>query len=256
MSGSHLSGVDGLYVGRQSPVHRLAPEVKVASLAVFVLLVALTPRRSVLAFLCDGLAIVGVCALARLPFRRVLKRLAVVLPFVAFSFALPFIGGGDKTIVFGLHLSSDGLWSTWNICAKAVIGATASIVLSSTTRVPDMLTGLSRLKVPRILVAIISFMVRYLDLLSAQLGRMRTSMVARCHDPRWLWQVKPIASSAGALFVRSYERGERIHQAMLARGYDGTMRELSTPQAAGHMWFSATCVPLVALVGLVGSVMR
>jgi cobalt/nickel transport system permease protein len=144
----------------------------------------------------------------------------------------------------------------WNILAKASIGATASIVLSATTRVPDVLTGLTRLRVPRVLVAIIAFMMRYLDLLVRQLGRMRTSMTARCHDPRWLWQVKPIASSAGALFVRSYERGERVHQAMLARGYTGTMPTLDRRPATAVDWSRAASLPVVAVVTLIVAVVR
>jgi cobalt/nickel transport system permease protein len=52
---------------------------------------------------------------------------------------------------------------------------------------------------------------------------MRVAMTARGYDPRWISQARPIASSAGALFVRSYERGERVHAAMLARGFTGEM---------------------------------
>ena len=81
--------------------------------------------------------------------------------------------------------------------------------------------GLARLRVPPVFVSIMSFMVRYMELMADSLARMRTAMTARGYDPRWLWQAKPIASSAGALFVRSYERGERIHAAMVARGIRG-----------------------------------
>jgi cobalt/nickel transport system permease protein len=105
---------------------------------------------------------------------------------------------------------------------------------------------MTRLKVPRLLVAIIAFMLRYIDVLVEQLGRMRRSMVARGHDPRWLWQVKPIASSAGALFVRSYERGERVHQAMLARGYTGVMPTVSEKRASTREWLTVLLCPLCA----------
>ena len=94
-------------------------------------------------------------------------------------------------------------------------------------------------------------MIRYLDLLVGQLGRMRTAMVARAHDPRWLWQAKPIASSAGALFVRSYERGERVHQAMLARGYTGVMPEIDSRPHSGTQWWAAVVVPLPVVVTLI-----
>jgi cobalt/nickel transport system permease protein len=239
-----------LFVHGHSIVHRLAAEVKVVAVFAFVVTVALTPRERVSAFAVYAAAMIGVIAVTRLPVRVVLSRLAVVLPFVTFALLVPFIGGGEQTEVFGVGLSVDGLWATWNILAKALLGASASIVLSATTPVPDLLRGLTRMRVPKVMVAIVAFMVRYLDLLVEQLGRMRTSMTARCHDPRWLWQVKPIASSAGALFVRSYERGERIHQAMLARGYSGTMPALDDRRATAREWMTAAVLPTVAVVTL------
>ena len=239
-----------LHVDADSVVHRLAAETKLVALIGFVIAVAATPRTEVVAFVVYFVSIWAVVFLARVPAAVVLRRLLVVVPFVIFALLIPFVGGGEKTSVAGLSLSVDGLWATWNILAKASIGATASIVLSATTRVPDVLNGLTRLHVPRVLVAIIAFMMRYLDLLVQQLARMRTSMTARCHDPRWLWQVKPIASSAGALFVRSYERGERVHQAMLARGYTGAMPDLDRRSATGAEWFRAITLPAVAAVTL------
>ena len=255
MSGGHAHAGSGSVVGRlfvhgHSLVHRLAPEVKVVAVFGFVVTVALTPRERVPAFAVYAAAMVAVMLLSRLPVRVVLTRLAVVLPFVTFAVLVPFIGGGEQTRVLGVELSVDGLWATWNILAKAVLGASASIVLSATTPVPDLLRGLTRMRVPKVMVAIVAFMVRYLDLLVEQLGRMRTSMTARCHDPRWLWQVKPIASSAGALFVRSYERGERIHQAMLARGYSGVMPALDHRRATAREWATAAVLPVVAVATL------
>ena len=69
------------------------------------------------------------------------------------------------------------------------------------------------------MVGIASFMVRYGEVLAGDLRRMRIARLSRGDDPRWLWQVRGIARTAGALFVRSYERGERVYVAMLARGY-------------------------------------
>jgi cobalt/nickel transport system permease protein len=160
---------------------------------------------------------------------------------------VPFVADGERTDVAGLSLSIDGLWATWNILAKALIGAAASIVVSSTTTVSETLHGLTRLRVPNVLVAIVAFMIRYLAVLVDQLHRTRDAMTSRCHDPRWLWQARPIATSMGVLFVRSYERGERVHQAMLARGYDGTMPELDVRRATPRAWCLAFVPAAVAI---------
>ena len=66
-------------------------------------------------------------------------------------------------------------------------------------------------------------MLRYADLIVAEAARMRRARLSRGHDPRFLWQVGATARGVGALFVRAYERGERVHLAMLSRGFDGAM---------------------------------
>jgi cobalt/nickel transport system permease protein len=245
-----------LYVHGHSRVHRLPPEVKVAATVAFVAGVALTPPRAAWAFGIDALALVLAVAAAGLRPGFVARRLLVIVPFVAFAFAIPFVASGEQVEVLGIAVSREGLWGAWNVLAKASLGATASILLAATTEVPRMLTGMTRLHVPAVLTAIASFMVRYLDVIAGELRRMRTAMAARGYAPRWLWQARPVATSAGALFVRSYERGERVHAAMLARGYTGAMPELDTRRATRPDWVTGAVLPLVswaaAVVALAG----
>ncbi len=238
-----------LYVHEHSPLHRLAPEVKLAGAVGFVVAVAVTPREAIWAFAVYGAVLATLLRLGRFRARFVLARMLAVLPFVLFAFAIPFVAGGEKVEVLGIALSEDGLWSMWNILAKATLGITTSILLAGTTDVPDMLRGMTRLRVPATLTAIAGFMVRYLAVIAGELRRMRTAMTARAYDPRWLWQVKPIASSAGALFIRSYERGERVHQAMLSRGFTGAMPDLGQAPATRREWaVVAAALALVAAV--------
>ena len=103
---------------------------------------------------------------------------------------------------------------------------------------------------PAAVVAIIGFMFRYLDLMVDEFGRMRRAMAARAYNPRWLWQNRPLASSAGALFVRTYERGERVHDAMAARGFNGTMPTFSEAATTRNDWLLAAAPTVVAVVGL------
>jgi cobalt/nickel transport system permease protein len=140
------------------------------------------------------------------------------------------------------------------ILAKATIGFAASLVLTGTTPVPEIIRGLGRLRLPPTLVAIISFMFRYLDLFAEELARIRIAMVSRAHDPRWLWQAKPLASAAGAMFVRSYERGERVHAAMVARGFDGRMPLLDTAATPRRDWALALLPAMVSGAAAVGAV--
>jgi cobalt/nickel transport system permease protein len=243
MSGGHLHA---LHVHGHSAVHRMAPEAKVAGLLVFVLGVVATPRDAVWAFGVHAFLLLAVVVFAELPVGFVLRRMTIEIPFVAFAVFLPFLGGGPETQVLGMSLSVEGLWGAWNILAKATLGVGASVTLVATTEIPEILHGLDRLRVPRLFTAIAGFMVRYIDVVAGELQRTRTAMTARGHDPRWLWQAAPLATAAGALFVRSYERGERVHQAMVARGYDGRMPVIEQRTATALEWMAAMALPFTA----------
>lgn len=255
---SRVGGVDParLFVAGDSPVHRCGATAKLAGLVGFVVLVAFTPRTAVPVLAADLVAVAVVVRVAGLPLRTVFARLGAIVPFVAFAFLLPFIGTGPRTEVdvgfWSVSLSVDGLWACWGILIRAVVGATAAIVVTATTPVAEVLVALRRLRVPAVMVAIVAVMLRYLEVVTAQVGRMRRAMVARGHDPRWLWQVRPVAASAGALFVRTYERGERVHLAMVARGFDGTVPPLPGPTSTAAPTAGAwAAVPAtVAAVGL------
>ena len=173
---------------------------------------------------------------AGLPLTFVARRLVIELPFVAFAFLLPIIGQGERVDVLGVSLSVAGLWGAWNILVKGTLGVAASVVLAATTPMPEILRGLDRLRLPKVFVSICGFMIRYGDVISGEMRRMRVARESRGHDPRWIWQARAVASSAGALFIRSYERGERVYLAMVSRGYDGAMPVFDRHRAAGRDW--------------------
>lgn len=237
-----------LYVHEHSVVHRLPPQVKVASAVTFVFLVAVTPREAIWAFAVHGAVVISVATVSRLGARFVLLRMLGILPFVAFALLLPFVGSGAEVEVVGVPMSRDGLWAAWNVMAKASLGAVTSIVLAATTEVPDILAGLQRLRVPALLTSIAGFMIRYLELIVEEIGRIRVAMASRGYDPRWLWQARPIAASAGTMFIRSYERGERVYDSMLARGYTGVMPDLRRSDPSSRDWVIGSILPATALL--------
>lgn len=251
MSGSHQGTAPRqLAVPGMSVVHRLAPPAKVVGLVAYVVCVAVTPRFAVTVFGLDAAVLVVVVMNAGIGVRIFMTRILVVAPFLLAAGLLPFLAHGPQFEVAGVPMSIDGVWAAFNIVIKAVLGAGAAIVVSATTPLPELIAGLEQLRVPRVCTAIVASMVRYVDLLSDQLTRMRTAMVARGHDPRWLWQVRPIASSLGMLFVRSYERGERVHLAMASRGFDGTMPVLHERTVTRSEWVLALVPGSVALAAL------
>ncbi|HEX6300552.1 MAG TPA: cobalt ECF transporter T component CbiQ [Acidimicrobiia bacterium] len=241
-----------LYVHEHSPVHRLAPEAKIVAVFGIVASIAITPRQAVWAFGLYAIVVAGLATISRLSPGFVALRLLAIAPFVLFAFFIPFIATGETTEIGGVSVSVEGLWGMWNVLAKATLGASVSIVLTATTEVPDIIRGLSALRIPALFIAIATFMVRYLELIVDELGRMRMAMSSRGYDPRWISQARPIASSAGALFVRSYERGERVHAAMLSRGFNGAMPALDHGRADAGEWAAAfvvtACAALISAI--------
>lgn len=238
-----------LYVHEHSSLHTTAAEAKLVAAFGLVVSVAVTPRQAIWAFGLYALLIVALVGLARVSPLFVVRRLTAVVPFVLFALFIPFIAAGEQVELWGISVSVDGLWGMWNILIKAVLGATVSILLTATTEIPDIIRGMGVLRVPALFTSIAMFMVRYLELVAEELQRTRVAMTSRGYDPRWLWQARPIASSAGALFVRSYERGERVHAAMVSRGFGEVMPELGHRRATRREWVAA-----MALVSMSASV--
>jgi cobalt/nickel transport system permease protein len=245
MAGGHAHT---LYLDTGTPVHRFPPEVKVAAMVAFTLAVVATPREAFWAFGVYAALLAAVAVLARVPAGWLLARSLIELPFVVLAFALPFIGAGERVEWLGLRLSVEGLYGGWNIVAKATLGVLASLLLAATTTTRDLILGLDRLRCPRIITQIATFMLRYLDVLVGEARRMRIARISRGDDPRFLWQLRGFAAGVGALFLRAFERGERVYLAMVSRGYDGRLppawREAGV--ATAGQWAGAAVVPVVA----------
>ena len=208
-----------LHYHAHSPVHRAPAHLKIAALLGLMLLVVATPRTWFPLFGVYLLLVLGVVALSQVPFGYIGKRMVVEVPFVVFAVLMPFVATGPRVDVLGLSLSEAGLVGAWGLLVKGTLGVMASLTLAATTEPRDLLVGLERLRVPRQLVQIVGFMVRYLEVVSDEMRRMRIARESRGFQGRGVRTWPVMARTVGALFIRSYERGERVHLAMLARGY-------------------------------------
>ncbi|MFI5493868.1 cobalt ECF transporter T component CbiQ [Actinoplanes sp. NPDC051859] len=245
-----------LHLDRPSPVHRLAPQVKILAMLLFTLVVVATPREEFAAFGGYALLLAAVAVAARVPALWLTKRATIELPFVLLAVALPFAGHGEHVEWLGLSLSVDGLYGAWNIFAKGTLGVLASLLLAASTTMRDLILGLDRLRCPAVFTQIATFMLRYLDVLADDARRMRIARLSRGYDPRFLWQVKAFAVSVGSLFLRAYERGERVYLAMVSRGYDGRMPRPDTGGASAAQWAQSAVLPAAAVAIAVTAVLR
>ncbi|MFM9444601.1 cobalt ECF transporter T component CbiQ [Streptomyces acidiscabies] len=236
-----------LYLKRHTPVHALPPHTKLAAVFAFVVVVVSTPREAMWAFAVYGVLLGVVAYHARVSAGFLLRRLLIEVPFVAFAVLMPFVAEGARVDVLGLSLSVNGLWGAWNVLAKGTLGVAASVLLAATTELRELLLGLQRLRLPQLLVQIASFMIRYGDLITDEMRRMRIARESRGFEARGVWQWGVLAKSAGALFIRSYERGERVHLAMISRGYAGSMPVIDEVDASRAQWSYALALPVAAL---------
>lgn len=237
-----------LYRHGHSPVHALPPHCKLVAVLGFVVVVVSTPREAVWAFALYAALLAAVAATARIQAGFLLKRLVIEVPFVAFALLMPFVVPGEQTEVLGVSLSVPGLWGAWNVLAKGTLGVAASVLLASTTDLRSLLLGLQRLRLPPLLVQIASFMIRYGDVVTDELRRMSVARRSRGFEARGVRHWGVLAKTAGALFIRSYERGERVHLAMVSRGYTGTMPVIDEVTATRTQWAHSAALPVLALV--------
>ena len=114
-----------LYVHEHSVVHRMAPQAKLVAALGMVVCVAITPREAVWAFGIYAAVIIALTRVARIKAGFVAVRLLAIAPFILFAFFIPFIASGETTEILWFTVSIEGLWGTWNILVKALLGAQA-----------------------------------------------------------------------------------------------------------------------------------
>jgi cobalt/nickel transport system permease protein len=203
--------------------HRLVPTTRVLCTLLFVFATALTPmgRWQTWAVYGTGLAIMLLLSRVTLPV--LLKRVAMEFVFVGVVLlGTLFRGGGTVLWSWGwLQITTVGLTVLGSVLLKAALSLMMLNLLVMTTSIPDLLHALAKLRVPALLVAIMASMSRYIAVLVDEFTSMRQAALARNLLNGTHWQRLVVGNMIGALFIRTYERGDRVHQAMLARGYTG-----------------------------------
>ena len=200
-----------------SAVHRRDPRAKIVALLVF--LVVLATAHQALPFLALALLLMLSAALwwARLPVMGALARAAIVLPFTAVFAVVSWISGDPQR---GLAL-----------VIKAYLSALAVLLVVATTPLPSLLGALETAGVPRFLLEVIQFLYRYLFVISEEAHHMTQAAASRgASGPAWSrLRFRAAAGALAVLFIRSYERAQNIHRAMLARGFQGSFGPFESP---------------------------
>jgi cobalt/nickel transport system permease protein len=256
----HASTFDRYQTG-ESLIHRLDPRVKVVVTVLFILSNVLLPDGAWPAFLLAWGMVVGVNRLARLRWTYALKRSFIALPFALAAVTVIFNLPGQPVVTlnlgpWSLAATDAGLIRFGSIVIRSWLSVQMAILLTATTQFPDLMHALRHLRVPQLLVAVISFMYRYLFVLADEVMRLLRARDARSARPPGgggggtvLWRAKVAGHMVGQLFLRSYERSDRVYNAMLARGYRGHFLTLNPHVMQAGDWLCAS-VAVLLLVGL------
>ncbi len=239
------------YLARESPLHRADARVKLLATVGFILSLSLLPAGSFVALGLAWMAVVLLSAVGRVGLLKTTRSAFFALPFVLAAAPLVFtkrgnpIGDVDLGLL-SLTASGEGLRLFATIALKSWVSVQASLLLAFTTPFHELVDALRRLRVPTLMVAIIAFMYRYLAVLSDEASRMMRARAARSAvvDGRGasslLWRARVVGSMVGSLFLRAYERSERIYAAMQSRGFSGDIRHLGGRKLRGGEWLALT----------------
>jgi cobalt/nickel transport system permease protein len=221
--------------------HRMDPRVKIVGVTLFAIVTAVSRELPTLvaaltlAFLALGFA--------KLDFKKVAFRLGAVNLFVVFLwFFLPFTTPGREIARLGpFAVKSEGIAAALGITMKANAVMSAIIALLGTSTVFSLVHALTHIHVPEKLVQLFFFCYRYISTIHEEYTRLRASMRIRCFTlGANLHTYRSAANLLGMLFVRSFERSQRIYQAMMLRGFNGTFWTLNHFHMHRSDWWALT----------------
>ena len=231
-----------------SPIHSLDARAKFVLAVAFILATSLTPFAAWPVYILFFALILSAEILSGLGVGYVLKRAALALPFALAALPLVFSLPGRALFAiplgpWQLSASVEGLERFLSIALKSWLSVQAAILLSASTPFPELLQAMRAVGIPRLLVGMFGLMWRYLFVLVDEALRMLRARAARSGAQAGsghrtggslAWRARVTGGMAGSLFLRGFERSERIYTAMLSRGYDGEVRALPLPPFSGR----------------------
>ncbi len=243
------------YTSRKGLLQLVDPRFKLGCF--FSLIVVTVLLQSVLQFLLMLLFLIALAVASRVPQRAFFGRTAMVLVFsLVIVLPLPFITPGTPWLAFPLgpwlvSLSYEGLYSAALFTMRVWVSVGALTLLTLTTRFTALLHGMERLHFPRLFIQLTSLTYRYIFLFTNEaymMGLAKEARTVRKERVIRLRTLRTISSMIGTLFIRAFERGEKVYQAMLARGYTGETRLLTQLQSGAKDWGFAVGLLLSALL--------
>lgn len=253
------------YHEKESFIHQLDPRVKVAVTVAFIVSNALLPDGKWMAFALAWIFLLTANLLSQLGIFYSLRNSLIALPFAFIAVTVLFSIPGQPIFSFKLFMSDiaitdAGLLRFVSILIRSWLSVQMAILLVAVTRFPDLIHALEHLHIPAILTTIIAFLYRYLFVLADEvlrLMRARESRSAAAAGRRSgggvLWRARVAGHMAGQLFLRSFERSDRVYHAMVARGYAGHLYTLNPHEMKSRDYYvTAFSIAVIFILQVTG----
>lgn len=264
----HSDAFDRYHHGH-SLIHDLDPRIKVVVTIAFIISNALLPDGAWIAFALAWAFVLIANVFSGLGISFTFRRSFIALPFALAAITVLFSIPGQPLFTFRLLMSNltitdAGLLRFVSIVIRSWLSVQMAILLVATTEFPKIVHALNHLRVPTILTVIISFLYRYLFVLADEVLRLLRARQARSaalavavpgRNPGGsvVWRARIAGHMAGQLFLRSYERSDRIYNAMLSRGYKGELMTIHPHHYhTSDLWIGALSVLGLIIMQIVG----
>src|SRR3989337_2391794 len=234
-----------------SLLEKLDPRTKIISFLAIILCMILTPITRMRDFGLYFLLILAIGFCSKITPSQILKKVCILIPFILFiAMFVPFIQEGNVCLSLEIShwkfdITYEGVWTFLNIIVKSTLSIFLLVIATSTTTFPDFLKGLDMLRVPRLLVMLMSFMYRYIFVLIDEARKLMRARSLRYFGSRYKEQFRVMGYIIGVLFIRTLERAERIYSAMIIRGFSG--------EALSVKRFRFSSMDILFLVGIIVS---
>ena len=235
----------------KSQLHELSPQLKILSTLLIVISIAFSKIINPFQIISHAVIVFLIIIFSNIPLKTYLKRLTLDIPFILFALFLPFLSSGNNDMVFTLftfEIYRTGLLEMFAILFKATAGLSMGIVLTATTTNIELIYGLQKLKVPPIIIAIMSFSIRYIDVFIDEFKRVKISMQSRGYIEKGIKTLLPIAYASGAMLIRGYERGERVYLSMISRGFTGVIELQDRDYKQSNYLLALTIFSIIVLI--------
>jgi cobalt/nickel transport system permease protein len=229
----------------------LAPRTRLLCVLLLVFAIALTPNGRWLTWGVYGLGVLTLIILSCVTKKVLIGRIVLEFAFIGVVLlGTLFREGGEVVWSWGIFkITTEGLTVLGSVTIKALLSLIVLNILTLTTSVPALLNALTSLRVPPLLVAVLASMYRYLHVLIKEFKAIRKAALSRNLNSNGNWQRLVIGNMMGTLFVRTYDRGERIYQAMLARGYQGIPVIERVPSGGKRDYVALSLTTILTLFG-------